>query len=206
MLWWKLDWRSHLGESKTARTCLWKNSVSHPIGPSCRNLSKHCGDHRGARWLLWLSLRCPPAEPPESNLNHSAFGCVAVFACPFLSPPATADVATDLTSLAIIVQLAPGWGCWGREAFHWSVRPPKCAGKQEDAFPQMSSSRDLDLAAFNALDNRRVEVIADGLPLWLGAQWLRPTLAKPTLAILIFRLWPNPTLARKIRPTLANLN
>ena len=27
---------------------------------------------------------------------------------------------------------------------------------------------------------------------------LRPTLAKPTLAILIFRLWPNPTLARKI--------
>ena len=30
--------------------------------------------------------------------------------------------------------------------------------------------RDLDLAAFNALDNRRVEVIADGLPLWHGAQ------------------------------------
>ena len=29
---------------------------------------------------------------------------------------------------------------------------------------------------------------------------LRPTLAKPTLAILIFRLWPNPTLAK---PTLA---
>ena len=30
---------------------------------------------------------------------------------------------------------------------------------------------------------------------------LRPTLAKPTLAILIFRLWPNPTLAK---PTLAD--
>ena len=29
--------------------------------------------------------------------------------------------------------------------------------------------RDLDLAAFNALDNRRVEVIADGFPLWHGA-------------------------------------
>ena len=29
--------------------------------------------------------------------------------------------------------------------------------------------RDLDLAAFNALDNRRVEVVADGFPLWHGA-------------------------------------
>ena len=156
MLWWVgLEIPSHLGErcqslrqlarhiqkrmarslvGNTARTCLWKNNVSHPIGPSCRNLSKHCGDHRGARWLLWLSLRCPPAEPPESNLNHSAFGCVAAFACPFLSPPATADVATDLTSLAIIVQLAPGWGCWGREALHWSVRPPKCAGSRRTRF------------------------------------------------------------------------
>ena len=40
---------------------------------------------------------------------------------------------------------------------------------------------------------------------------LRPTLAKPTLAILIFRLWPNPTLAILIfrlwpNPTLANSN
>ena len=30
--------------------------------------------------------------------------------------------------------------------------------------------RDLDLAEFNAFDNRRVEVIADGLTLWQGAQ------------------------------------
>ena len=40
---------------------------------------------------------------------------------------------------------------------------------------------------------------------------LRPTLAKPTVAILIGRLWPIPTLAKptsatKIWPTLANLN
>ena len=30
--------------------------------------------------------------------------------------------------------------------------------------------RDLDLGEFNAFDNRRVEVIADGLTLWQGAQ------------------------------------
>ena len=51
----------------------------------------------------------------------------------------------------------------------------------------------------------------DGGRVWLAKDRLWPTLAKPTLAILIFRLWPNPTLAkptlaRKIWPTLANLN
>ena len=30
--------------------------------------------------------------------------------------------------------------------------------------------RDLDLGEFNGLDGRRLEVIADGLPLWRGAQ------------------------------------
>ena len=30
--------------------------------------------------------------------------------------------------------------------------------------------RDMDLAAFNALDSRRLEVVADGLTLWHGAQ------------------------------------
>ena len=30
--------------------------------------------------------------------------------------------------------------------------------------------RDMDLADFNALDNRRLEVVADGLTLWRGAQ------------------------------------
>ena len=30
--------------------------------------------------------------------------------------------------------------------------------------------RDLDLGAFDHLDGRRLEIIADGLPLWRGAQ------------------------------------
>ena len=30
--------------------------------------------------------------------------------------------------------------------------------------------RDLDLGAFNRLDGRRLKIIADGLPLWRGAQ------------------------------------
>ena len=30
--------------------------------------------------------------------------------------------------------------------------------------------RDMDLATFNALDGRRLEIVADGLTLWRGAQ------------------------------------
>ena len=36
--------------------------------------------------------------------------------------------------------------------------------------------RDMDLANFNALDNRRVEVVADGLTLWRGAQLAMDTI------------------------------
>ena len=75
----------------------------------------------------------------------------------------------DLTSLAIIEQLASGW-VLGKRGF-----PLECAAAQvcREAGGRVSTNvfvRDLDLAAFNALDNRRVEVIADGLPLWYGAQ------------------------------------
>ena len=98
---------------------------------------------------LWRSQRGPlapvaltalPTSRATRIANHSAFGCVAVFAYPFLSPPATAEVATDLTSLATIEQLAPGWGCWGREVSRWSAPLHKCAERPGDAFPPMSSS------------------------------------------------------------------
>ena len=53
--------------------------------------------------------------------------------------------------------------------------PLECAAAQvcREAGGRVSTNvfvRDLDLAAFNAMDNRRVEVIADGLNLWHGAQ------------------------------------
>ena len=38
--------------------------------------------------------------------------------------------------------------------------------------------RDLDLAAFNHLDGRRLEIIADGLSLWRGAQLAIDTTTK----------------------------
>ena len=43
--------------------------------------------------------------------------------------------------------------------------------------------RDLDLGAFDQLDGRRLEIIADGLPLWRGAQLaIDTTLVSPIRA------------------------
>ena len=59
----------------------------------------------------------------------------------------------------------------GRRGF-----PLECAAAQicREAGARVATNvlvRDMDLAAFNALDSRRLEVVADGLTLWHGAQW-----------------------------------
>ena len=41
--------------------------------------------------------------------------------------------------------------------------------------------RDLDLHAFNKLDGRRLEIIADGIPLWRGAQLAIDTTLVPSI-------------------------
>ena len=58
----------------------------------------------------------------------------------------------------------------GRRGF-----PKECAAAQvcREAGARVATNvlvRDMDLAAFNALDSRRLEVVADGLTLWHGAQ------------------------------------
>ena len=57
----------------------------------------------------------------------------------------------------------------GREVFRWSSDAQVC----REAGGRVATNvliRDLDLGEFNAFDSRRVEVIADGLTLWQGAQ------------------------------------
>ena len=61
-------------------------------------------------------------------------------------------------------------GVLGRRGF-----PLECAAAQvcREAGARVATNvlvRDMDLAAFNALDSRRLEVVADGLTLWHGAQ------------------------------------
>ena len=61
-------------------------------------------------------------------------------------------------------------GFWGRRGFAL-----ECAAAQvcREAGARVATNvfvRDLDLGEFNGLDGRRLEVIADGFPLWRGAQ------------------------------------
>ena len=142
-----------------APTCRWKSSVSHHTGPSCRNLSKRYGGRKGVRCRRRLSLHCPRAEQPGSKLNHSASGCVGAFASPLPLPLRNCRCGHRLGKSGVL----------GKRGF-----PLECAAAQvcREAGGRVSTNvfiRDLDLAEFNALDNRLVEVIADGLPLWQRA-------------------------------------
>ena len=63
-----------------------------------------------------------------------------------------------MISLATIMLRVLWQGFWGEGATHWSERA------------RVSTNilvRDLDLVAHNNLDGRRLEVVADGLTLWL---------------------------------------
>ena len=70
-------------------------------------------------------------------------------------PPATADVAADWTSLAIIAQLARGRGCWGREGTHWSAPLHRCVERLEGPRAQRSGSADREAQEGNDLPRTR---------------------------------------------------
>ena len=104
-------------------------------------------------------------------------------------------MAANLRCLAIIVQRAPWAGVSGKRAF-----PLECAAAQvcREAGARVATNvlvRDVDLAAFNVLDSRRLEVLADGLTLWHGAQLAIDT-------TLVSPLWRDGTARR----TTANHN
>ena len=67
-------------------------------------------------------------------------------------------------------QRAPWEGCWVQGVSHWSLPQRGFAGKQAAVCPRMSESRTWTWQAPNPLDNRRIEVVVDGLPLFHGAQ------------------------------------
>ena len=188
MLWWKLDWRSHLGErcqsprqfarhiqnrtarslvGSTARTCLWKNSVSHPIGrvvATCQSTVEVTEGPVGAVALTALpTSRATRIEPQPFR----------IWLCRRLRLPLPLTsrkcrCGHRLDKFGHHRAACSRVGVLGKRGF-----PLECAAAQvcREAGGRVSTNVFVrDLAAFNALDNRRVEVIADGLPLWHGAQ------------------------------------
>ena len=73
----------------------------------------------------------------------------------------------------------PEAGVLGKRGF-----PLECAAAQvcREGGARVSTNvfvRDMDLAVHNALDSRRLEVVADGLTLWRGAQLIDTTMVSP---------------------------
>ena len=123
-----------------------------------------------ARWPLPFSPHCRPAGSRRLNLSHSASCCADASDSQSPSPLARADVAANLTLLATIALRAQEREFLGRRGFALEVAAAQVC---REAGPRVSTNqfvRDLDLGEFNGLDGRRLEVIADGLSLWRGAQ------------------------------------
>ena len=78
-------------------------------------------------------------------------------------------MAFHLTLVAITVQLARKLGCWvvGGTLESAAARVCREAGARVSTNVMM---RDMDLLPLNRPDTRRLEVVADGLPLHHGAQ------------------------------------
>ena len=105
------------------------------------------------RWRQFRSLHFPRPGWRKLTPNLSAFfaeGCIS----PFLWLCAPADVAANLTRLAIIVQCAPRRGFWDAVDVLWRWPQLRSAGRPELACPQ-TSSWELDLAAFNVLGRQK---------------------------------------------------
>ena len=91
---------------------------------------------------LWHRLLSPPSLLHGQRASVvSLFVCSFAAACIYLSPclTAPADVAANLTCLAIIAQRAPRQGCWGSVGSHLSAQQRKYAGRQALEWPRTCS-------------------------------------------------------------------
>ena len=96
-----------------------------------------------------------------SHPGLSCSSCAADCTCPSPCCTVIADVAASSTCLATIAQ-----GCLGKEGSLSSAPQRKSAGVRA---PRTCSCATW-IAVFNALDGRRMEIVADGLSSWQGAQ------------------------------------
>ena len=131
----------------------------------------------GTLTKLWHDLKEVPCPASLSSLRQcllqpvltrSVFGCCSFVAFGALFPSCLelAGVANHLILVAITGELVLAQGSWVVVGCHWRVALPESAEKQV----QSIRVQDLDLLKVPRVDNRRLEVVADGFPLFHGAQ------------------------------------
>ena len=106
------------------------------------------------------SQQQPLSQPPRPQgwtANPSAFCCSNVSGSLCFCLPALADVAANLTHLASVAQHARRQGV-GSEGFSSKLLLRRCVEKPEPVSPRVFV-RDMDLAVFDVMDSRRLEVV-----------------------------------------------
>ena len=118
--------------------------------------------HRVARELGSRSLPFHRATTLASTLSSSAFCFIVAFTCHCLLLLVSADVAVLSTRLAIIGQLARGRESLAGGVLQWRVRAAQICREAGGRVTTNVMVRDLDLAAPNVRDVRRLELVVDG--------------------------------------------
>ena len=138
----------------------------------CRVASSLSGCPRSpqvAKWSSrWTAIFLLPhvATTLASSHKCSACSCFGASPCPCLPLSEPAGVAVSLTTLATTVQRAPQGECWAVGDSLWSLPAARVCQEAGSRVTVNAFLRDLDIVAPDAADNRRLVVVADGLPLF----------------------------------------
>ena len=151
-----------MGGSSRLRRAWTTSSCPPPFGPASRTLRRHCSVLKVVRFLAFPSPVVLPLFTAGSIPRCSASCSFAVCGSLFLPLHVPAGVAVPSTPLATTVQRARMWECWVAVDLPW-----KEAGGRVSVNVAV---RDLDIGIPDRADDRRLEVVADGLPLFHGAQ------------------------------------
>ena len=124
--------------------------------------------------LSSVPFTCFPTSP-LTRFDASLFRVLLLRRLWLPLPLPRASAGVSLMSLATTVQLARRQGCWVVEVMLLKALLPGFAARVTNVMV-----RDLDLLPLHQVDARRLEVVADGLPLFHGAQVaLDTTLVSP---------------------------
>ena len=126
-----------------------------------RTVSAQCSVNKVA---LWPGCPCPPRLQTlwvGSIHTCSGFSCSAACGCP---SPSLRQYRCGRPLDAM-----PEQGSWGGVASQWRVQEPESAARREARVVANDLVHDFDLVAPNPRDQRRLEILADGIPLIGGS-------------------------------------
>ena len=155
---------SHASDGRSRpRRASRSNFCQRTCGQDCLNRNEPCSCRNKVQWPVLHWFRHPQTESPSSNRYPSAFSSFAAFACLSLCVRCC-RCGRPLDAHARQQRF------WARRG--WALQSVAARVCREAGARVWTNVfvRDMDLAIFDNLDGRRLEVVADGLPVHGGAQ------------------------------------